>query len=268
MKKALLDVLFASDKRKQVLLLLQEGQKETKLLLKSLDTTREALLPQMKILKEHHLVSHYEDTYELTTVGKILVDEMVLLLGTTNLFDNDIDYWGTRKLDFIPPHLLKRIKELNECQVINPAIQDLYALPQEFYGTYDLSAENSRRAETFYGVTAFFYPNAAKVFTEMLHGQVEINLIVTQDMADKVQGHDRADYAQIVKNELFHLFVYPQKIDFISFGFNEHCLLMRLLNSSGNYDYMYVLSSSQSALKWGKELFEYYLKDSVPVPKI
>ncbi|WP_370575325.1 helix-turn-helix transcriptional regulator [Methanomethylovorans sp.] len=268
MKKALLDVLFASDKRKKVLLLLQEESKETETLLKSLETTRQALLPQMKILEENHLVFHYEDAYELTPVGKLIVDEMVPLLGTTDVFDSDIDYWGTRKLDFIPPHLFKRIKELKECRVINPSIQDLYALPQELYGTYDLSAENSRRAETFYGVTAFFYPNAAKVFTEMLHGQVEINLIVTQDMVDKIQSNDRADYAEIVKNELFHLFVYPQKIDFISFGFNEHCLLMRLLNSSGNYDYMYVLSSSQSALEWGKELFEYYLKDSVPVPKI
>ncbi len=268
MKKALLDVLFASDKRKEVLLLLQEGPKETETLLKFLETTRQALLPQMKILEEHHLVSHYEDVYELTTVGKIIVDEMVPLLDTTEFFDNDIDYWGTRKLDFIPPHLLKRIKELKECRVINPSIQDLYTLPQELYGAYDISQETSRRTQTFFAVTAFFYPNFSKMFTKMLHGHVEINLIVTQDMVDKIQGHDRAYYVEIVKNELFHLFVYPKKIDFISFGLNEHCLLMRLLDSKGNYDYMYVLSSSQSALKWGKELFEYYLKDSVPLTKI
>lgn len=268
MKKALIDVLFASDKRKGVLLLLQGGPKETETLLKSLETTRQALLPQMKILEEHHLVSHYEDAYELTTIGKLIVDEMVPLLDTTTFFDNDIDYWGTRKLDFIPPHLLKRIKELNECRVINPPILDLYALPQEFYGAYDLSQETCSKAKTFFAVTAFFYPNFAKVFTEMLHGQVRINLIVTQDMFDRVQDHERANFAEIVKNELFHLFVYPKKIDFISFGFNEYCLLMRLLNSNGNYDYKYVLSSSQSALKWGKELFEYYLKDSFSVTEI
>ena len=52
MKKALLDVLYASDKRMRVLLLLKEEPKETQELLKFLDTTRQALLPQMKILEE------------------------------------------------------------------------------------------------------------------------------------------------------------------------------------------------------------------------
>ncbi|MDN5309805.1 MAG: hypothetical protein PWP14_1199 [Methanolobus sp.] len=31
-------------------------------LLSSLDTTRTALLPQIRILEEHSLVNHYEDT--------------------------------------------------------------------------------------------------------------------------------------------------------------------------------------------------------------
>lgn len=265
MKKTLIDVIFASEKRKGVLLLLRDGAKETEYLLKCLDTTRQALLPQMKVLEEHYLVNHYKDTYELTTIGKMLVDNMALLLKTISVFESDIDYWGTRKLDFIPPHLFNRIKELEKCRIINPFIQDLYALPQELYGAYDISQESSKRAKTFFGVTAFFYPNFTKVFTEMLHGQVNINLIVTQDLFDQVQGRDRADYAEIVKNKLFHLFVYPGKIDFISFAFNEYYLLMRLLNSEGNYDYMYILTSNQNALEWTKELFKYYLKDSVPI---
>ena len=73
MKKTLIDVIFASEKRKAVLLLLKEEPKETQDILKSLDTTRQALLPQMKVLEEHHLVSHYNDTYELTTIGKPLL---------------------------------------------------------------------------------------------------------------------------------------------------------------------------------------------------
>ena len=46
MKKSLIDVLFMSEKRKRVLLLLQDGTKEMEDILKSLDTTRQALLPQ------------------------------------------------------------------------------------------------------------------------------------------------------------------------------------------------------------------------------
>jgi predicted transcriptional regulator len=76
------------------------------------------LLPQIRILKEHHLVSHDRDIYELTTIGKLIVDEMSPLLDTVNFFEVDIDYWGTHNLDFIPPHLWKRIGELEFCRFI------------------------------------------------------------------------------------------------------------------------------------------------------
>ncbi|WP_321418371.1 winged helix-turn-helix domain-containing protein [uncultured Methanomethylovorans sp.] len=268
MKKALIEVLFASDKRRKVLLLLRKEPKEMETLFTSLEITRRELVPQMKILKAHHLVSHYKDTYELTTIGKLIVDEMVPLLDKVEVLDTDIDYWGTRKLDFIPPHLFKRILELKDCQIVNPYTQSIYAQPPELYGAYDLSQVASKRGKIFFAVTTFFYPNFAEVFAEMIHGQVKINIIVTPDVVARIQNQDRADYVEIVKNELFNLFVYPKKIDFVSFGFNEYCLLMRLLDNKGKYDYKYMLSSNQGALEWGKELFEYYLKDSVPVTEI
>lgn len=120
MKKPLIDVIFASEKRKGVLLLLQEGSKEMETLLKELGTTRQALLPQMRVLEEHYLVTHDKDIYELTTTGKLLVDYMAPLVDTLGVLDTDIDYWGTRNLDFIPPSLLKRMNELKSCEVIKP----------------------------------------------------------------------------------------------------------------------------------------------------
>ena len=69
-----------------MLLLLLDGPKEMEMLIKSLKTNRTALLPQIKILKENHLISKSGDTYKLTTIGKLIVDEMVLFLRTTNMF--------------------------------------------------------------------------------------------------------------------------------------------------------------------------------------
>ena len=83
MHKPLCDVLVMSEKRKGVLLLLQDGSKEMQYILTALNTTRQALLPQTKVLEEHYLVDHYDDTYELTTIGKLIVDEMAPLVNTT-----------------------------------------------------------------------------------------------------------------------------------------------------------------------------------------
>jgi predicted transcriptional regulator len=108
MKKSLLDVIFMSEKRKGVLLLLQKGAQEMEDLLVSLKTTRQALLPQIRVLEDHYLVAHYKDVYELTTIGKLIVDEMKPLVDTITVLDSDINYWGSHNLDFIPSLLLQR----------------------------------------------------------------------------------------------------------------------------------------------------------------
>jgi predicted transcriptional regulator len=46
-------------------------------LVKALNTTRQALLPRVRTLEDHYLVSHDRDTYELTSIGKLIVDEMI-----------------------------------------------------------------------------------------------------------------------------------------------------------------------------------------------
>jgi predicted transcriptional regulator len=51
MKKPLLDVIFASEKRKGALLMLQDGAKEMGYLLESLSTTRQACFLRLKYWK-------------------------------------------------------------------------------------------------------------------------------------------------------------------------------------------------------------------------
>lgn len=80
MSKQMIDVIFSSEKRKSILLMLQDGPEEMDFFLKSLDTTRQSLLPQIRVLEDHHLVFHYDDTYELTTIGKLIVDKMIPLV--------------------------------------------------------------------------------------------------------------------------------------------------------------------------------------------
>lgn len=84
MTKPLLDVLFMSEKRKNFLLFLQDGTKEMEDILKSLGTTRQALLPQIKVLQEHCLVSHSKDAYELTAIGELDI-KRVLCKGNYSL---------------------------------------------------------------------------------------------------------------------------------------------------------------------------------------
>ncbi|WP_342305580.1 winged helix-turn-helix domain-containing protein [Methanolobus sp. ZRKC5] len=261
MKKHLLDVVFASEKRKNVLLLLQNGELKMEALLKALDTTRNALLPQMKILEEHYLVFHYGDNYELTTIGKLVVDEMVPLLNTIELFENDIDYWGTRNLSFIPPHLLQRIDELRKCKIITPPYVDIYKLNEEIQETSPIS-------KTHYGIVTFYHPLFPQFISNMISNNVNVYLIVPQSVLDQFRTEHSTLFKKLIKSEFFHFSVYLENMSFLGIACNDYYFMMRLLKNNGEHDTRYILCDGKEALEWGKELFDYCLKYSTAITEI
>jgi predicted transcriptional regulator len=258
MKKPLIDVLFMSDKRKNALLLLRDGPKEMEDILQSLSTTRQALLPQMKILEDHYLIKHSHDAYELTTLGKLTVDKMAHLINTVETLDKDIDYWGTHDLNFIPPHLLQRIDELRECGVIKPSITDLYEIDKEFH-------EASKGSESHFVITTYIHPEFYRLVYEMMDNNVQMYFVFPPDLFDKLQPARYAELIEISKSEFVNIFVYPKKIDFLFFAFNDTHSMLSLLTNNGEFDGRYLLCRCKKSLEWEKELFEYYLKDSTPI---
>jgi len=259
-KKPLLDVLFMSEKRKQALLLLRDSAKEMEYLLKSLGTTRQALLPQIRILEEHHLVNHYGDTYELTTIGRLTVDEMAPLVDTLEILDLDTDYWGTHDLDFIPPDLLKRIKELCTYRIINPSLTELYSLHKTYH--------HNKITDPVYSVSNIFYPDYQSRFTEMIDNKITINYIVSESLFDKIRTEYYEDFKVFIKSKYFNLYVYNKNMNFLFFTFDDYHIVVNLLKKNGDVDSKYILCSTEDALKWGKDLFDHYLKDSTPITEI
>jgi predicted transcriptional regulator len=258
MRKTLLDIIFASEKRMNMLLLLQDGTKEMETLLKSLQTTRQALLPQVRILEEHHLVTHQRDAYELTNIGKLLADEMAPLLGTLNTFDTDINYWGTRNLEFIPPQLFKRIDELNTCNLIEVPLHEIFEEDKQF-------TEGAKKSKSVFTVTSYAFPHFEKTLSDLIANNVSISIIISKELYEKLI-HEHLDNTQaLIESSNINLYMYPGSFDFLSLSINDYSMLLELLTEEGKYDNKKVICSGDLALGWGKELFNYYLKGSIPI---
>ncbi|WP_370574422.1 helix-turn-helix transcriptional regulator [Methanomethylovorans sp.] len=262
MKKPLLEVIFSSEKRKNVLLLLRDGAQEMEVLLRSLDTTRQALLPQLKTLERHYLIIHYDDSYELTTIGKLVVDKMKPLLGTLGIFDKDIEYWGTRDLDFIPTQLHARLRELEPCNLVTTIPTAEICEPSKH------ALENARRSTFQASVTTFLFPNFTSILENFKDHKVSMWLVISEELLTKIKEGQNEHLKTLLRSEQNKLYLYPKRMGFVSFGHNDFSFMMRIFNKTGTYDHKYVSSDSPSALIWAKELFEHYLRDSVPVTEI
>jgi predicted transcriptional regulator len=260
-KKRLLDVAFASEKRMNVLLFLHGGAKEMATLLELMDTSRNSLLPQMKILEEHYLIIHYNDTYELTTIGKLLVDNMIPLVDKTNVIDIDVDYWGSRDLDFIPSYLLKKIGQLNHCEIINPDITELFSMHKSFNIDYKVSSR-------VYVVTTTLYPNFNSNIAELLENNVDFYYIVSQELLNKLRTEYKKEFTSFISNKFFHMYIYTKEMKFLYFTFDSVHSVISAFNNNGEFDYKFMLCKGQSAVDWTKELYDHILKDSTAVTEI
>jgi predicted transcriptional regulator len=261
MKKPLLEVVFASEKRKQVLLLLHSEAKEMEELLKALGTTRTALLPQMKILEKHYLVSHEKDIYELTNIGKLIVKEIAPLINTADALDVDIDYWGTRNLSFIPHHLLKRISVLGKCNIVTPSLTEIYDAHQEYH-------ESCMKSKSVFAVTNFLYPDFDDRFARFIENDTTCTIVISKILFSQLKNDRHSNFEKLVRSDLIYFFIYPYEMDFFSFGYNDYHFVISPFKHDEKFDSKYLLCSGPEALEWGKELFDHYFKDSTPITEI
>ncbi|WP_370574239.1 helix-turn-helix transcriptional regulator [Methanomethylovorans sp.] len=257
----MLDVIFMSEKRKNTLLLLHDGAKEMEYLLKALDTTRQALLPQIKVLEEHYLISHQRDAYELTIIGKLIVDEMVPLLDITDVLGVDVEYWGTHQLEFIPLHLFNRIGELGPCTFIQIGLHEIFEEDKQF-------TEEAKMSGSVFTMSSFVFPNFEQTFSELIANNVNISIIISKELYEKLMGHNPEKSRALIENSNISLYVYPTRFDFLSISINDYSVMLKLLTEQGVSDNKRVICSSPSALSWGKELFDHYLKNSTPVTEL
>ena len=65
----LLNVISASDKRRNLLILLSSGSREWDDIKRVLKVTSTGMLPQIKILEEEHLIERDGRTFSLTPMG-------------------------------------------------------------------------------------------------------------------------------------------------------------------------------------------------------
>lgn len=258
MKKDLLDIIFASEKRKKVLLILHEETKEMPVILSILDTTRPALLPQMKILKESNLIYQSGDSYELTKIGKIVVDEMKPFLNTIDTLDANSRYLTTHKVSGIPEEFQKRISDIQGCQIVEPSIVNSQELNAEYF-----QVGMTSRAVFF--VYTFMHPGCPWVLQQLADNNIHVEIIFTQDLVDKLIDGWLDEFRHYIAYDNVKFYLYEKDVDISSLTVTDAGFLLRLLSNSNEFSNKQVLCASSQGRQWGKELFDYYLKDSKPI---
>ncbi|MCX6683337.1 MAG: transcriptional regulator, partial [Methanoregula sp.] len=113
----LLNVIISSEKRRNHLILLKNGQQTWDEIKTQLNVTATGMLPQIRILEEQGLIVREGKVYSLTELGRLVVHYLEPFDKTLMVIDSQKKFWQEHDIGALPKDLLLRIRELGIIQV-------------------------------------------------------------------------------------------------------------------------------------------------------
>jgi predicted transcriptional regulator len=261
MKSELMDMVFLSEKRKNLLLFLKSGPKNMDEIKETLQVSSTSILPQIKKLKEQELVLQEDKTYELAPIGKVLAEKMEPIVSTLGLFEGNLEYWAERDLQGIPPGLRRRLWELRKCKMVRPDLDRMFEFDPEFM-------DNLNKAEQVFESIAYFHPTLISLCRDIANKGVEISLLVAEPVLQRCIDDYREDLLHFLSLENVKLFLYSGELRIASLTVTDDSMAFSLFPRERHFDRESLISYDPSSLKWGMELFNHLLKNAEQVTEI
>jgi predicted transcriptional regulator len=250
-KDTLINLLFRSDKRRKILFFLKDGPKNIEEITGFLGSSCTAVLPRIKRLTEKGLVKQEGKNYRLSTVGLIVTEKMVPLLGTFEVFEDNFDYWVQRDLTGIPSFLLLKLEMLARCKVIEPQLNRMFEPPEEFINSL------KRSMEIMY-FSSFFQPCFSGFDQDFLKKKATSTFIFTKNFFERIFSPQPGEAEDLLLPKSSNLYIYDGISSVVSLTVTERFMALLLLNKKGKLDQKFLISYESEAIEWGKEFFMYY----------
>lgn len=250
MKRSLLDTVFQSEKRKRLLLLLEKSPKTIEYIVDELETSRQGLLPQIKILNDQKLVEKKNGTVQLTAIGKLLTNEVKKIVNTVDILEINYDYWTTRDFSAIPDQLFKKMGEFCPCQIAELKLNEMFEFAPELI-------EGMAKSEYVFACASFLHPSYPSIFQKLATNSIQTSVILTKNAIVKLEADFKNNYEIFLQAENTSMYDIGE-IKIPGMIVTDNFILLWLFNDKGDFEPRYMISQSETAINWGKDFFEYY----------
>ncbi|TGC08996.1 helix-turn-helix transcriptional regulator [Methanolobus halotolerans] len=255
MRSSLVNVVWFSEKRRNLLLLLSEGKRDIEQIKRSLNVTTRSIMPQIKTLRYEHLIIQEGDYFSLTSVGEIIVKNMLPFMENSRIVEENRDFWASRNIDAIPPHLFSNIRELGHYFLIEPDMNHLFELPREFI-------ENIPKSKHITTFVSYIHPAFPSLYSKVSLSGVGITLFLTAETLEKLEQENEEDFRKMIEKGNTDIFLYEGNPRLPMVTVTDWFSYICLFNNEGRYDHRDVISFDESALNWCQDLFDHYRQNS------
>jgi predicted transcriptional regulator len=251
MDKMLIDLLFMSQKRRDLLLLLKNGGRTIEEIVDILNVTPTGMLPQIKKLKEEFLVIQDDREYMLTPLAEILVEKMKPLLDTLEVIEEHNKFWQERDLSDLSPAFLERLNELKPYSLVKPD-------PDKIFETSHVFLKNIEKSKNIMSLSSIFHPTLPEIFLRTEDKNIEITLIITKRIYERLKKDFEEELKLYLARKNRQLFVCADEMKIAMLTKTELFMMADFLTWKGDYDQESIVAFEPASLKWAEELVLHY----------
>ena len=253
--KGLINFLVDSEKRKNLQLLLRESSKTLDEIRNSLKVTSSGIIPQIRKMEERRLIAQVNRKYELTEMGDVIADYFCNFEGIEKIFYNNMKFWGEHKISAIPREFRLRLHELGNYEIVR-------STPIDIFKPHPEDIRNLANSSLMKGVSPVMHPDYPRYVCDLAEKGMHISMIITDEILEILKKTYMEELKMCSYNKNICLSVCHEKIE-IAYIATDSLLSLRLFMKNGNYDFHEkIMSFDKSAIGWGEDLFNYYIKRS------
>jgi predicted transcriptional regulator len=197
----------------------------------------------------------------LSEIGKLVVGNMLPLLNTLEVLEENKEYWTSRDTSVIPQEQFMRLGELGECMVIEPDLNHLFDLPREF-------TENLIKSRCIMSSLSYYHPLYSSLYSRLAKSGAEMEIVLTKAVLERLKNDCRDELETLLDSESTVVKICEENLNLPTIAVTEKFMYICLFNKQGKYDHRKVMSFDASALCWGRELFMHYNELSQEVIEI
>lgn len=243
------DVLFLSEKRRQILLCLLKGPKTIDDIKTHLNSKSSPIMVQIRILTRNFLIQEKNGVFSLTPLGEYIVNEMKDILDMFSVFDKNPEYWGEAELTAFPAYLLNRIGDLGAVELCYPDKAHIFERARPV-------GKSLKSIESLIEISSIFRREYATTYADIAEKGTSVSFIFTQEIIDRLEKEFPESY-QKYKCENVRIFVCPE-IKLASCTITDKIISLSLFTKRGNFFNHDLISYNSSALAWGTDLFHHF----------
>ena len=236
---------------------LAAGPTATAELLSAISASESAVYDALASLAERGIAHDVGDSWALTARGQIVADSIDVWQATESFLDIDPDYWETHRIDVIPDPFRRRLPELSDYEVYRDG-------PGEPNRAEQVAVSRMAAADAPDITTPFYSLN----HQENVPNTPKTRMLVTHEATDiSVQRYREGHREQLKDPPEIQMrltrcqFATVVGEEFVLFGLPTVDADEPTLSDTSAT----LVSETESAVEWGRELFEYLWERSDPM---